>query len=75
VSLSTRRLVAIGLVLGLAVLHHDFWLWESDSLVLGFLPVGLAYHASFSLFAGLIWAVVVFLVWPEDEELESGEET
>jgi hypothetical protein len=66
--MSARRLTAVGLVLALAVLHHDFWLWDNSSLVMGFIPAGLAYHASFSVVAGLVWIVVVLLVWPEDEQ-------
>jgi hypothetical protein len=75
VSPASRRMSAAGLVVALAVLHHDFWLWENSSLVFGFVPAGLAYHAGFSLLAGVTWAVVVLLVWPSDEELDSGEET
>jgi hypothetical protein len=74
VSPTNRRMTAAGIVLALAVLHHDFWLWENASLVFGFVPAGLAYHASFSVVAGLAWAVVVFLVWPKDDDVDSGEE-
>ena len=28
-------------------LHQDSWAWDDQSLVLGFMPVGLAYHAVF----------------------------
>ena len=39
-----RKLVYVGIVL-LFVLHQDFWLWEDTTLVFGFIPIGLAYHA------------------------------
>ena len=68
------RLTAAGLVLALAVLHHDFWLWDNSSLLFGFVPVGLAYHGTFSLVAGLTWALVVYLVWPEDLPDDAGDE-
>ncbi len=50
---------------GLIVLHHDAWLWHDGSLVLGFLPAGLAYHAGFSLATAGLWALAVRYVWPE----------
>ena len=52
----------------LFVLHHDFWWWDDTSLVLGFLPIGLAYHAGFSLAAGLLWLAAVKFAWPTDLE-------
>ena len=33
----------------LAILHQDFWNWDNKNLVFGFMPVGLAYHALYSL--------------------------
>ena len=56
------------LVLALFVLHQDFWLWDSKSLVLGFMPVGLFYHAVFSVAAGLVWALATRLAWPVEIE-------
>ena len=49
----------------LVVLHHDWWFWDDGRLLFGFLPVGLAYHASVSLAAAGLWAWAVFGVWPE----------
>jgi len=60
--------VAWGLVILLALLHYDFWFWDDPTLVFGFLPIGLAYHAMFSLAAGGVWALVVFYAWPERVE-------
>ena len=67
-----RRWLAVVLVILLAIFHHDFWLWDDPSLVADFLPIGLAYHAGFSVVASLVWAVVVYLVWPTDDEGEWG---
>ena len=50
--------------IALAILHQDFWFWADRRLVLGFMPIGLAYHALFSLLAGCLWAVVVKVAWP-----------
>ncbi len=51
-------------VVVLAILHQDFWLWDDATLVFGFMPVGLAWHAGFSLAAGLLWLVVAQVAWP-----------
>lgn len=45
-------------------LHQDCWLWDADDLIAGFLPIGLAYHAAFSVAAGLVWALAVKTIWP-----------
>ena len=52
----------------LAVLHQDFWFWDDATLVFGFLPVGLAYHALYSVVAGLIWFVALHYAWPVEVE-------
>lgn len=57
-----------GTVLLLAVLHQDFWLWDDRTLVFGFLPIGLLYHACFSLAAALTWAVALKVAWPHQLE-------
>jgi hypothetical protein len=58
----------------LCVLHHDWWYWDDGTLLLGFLPVGLAYHAGVSLAAAALWAwavsdVYAFIFQAEPEEL------
>lgn len=50
----------------LAVLHQDFWWWRDATLVGGFLPVGLAWHAGFSLLCGLAFFVLGRVAWPGD---------
>jgi hypothetical protein len=46
-------------------LHQDLWFWrESRPLVFGFLPVGLAYHAAYTLAVSLVMAVLVRRAWP-----------
>lgn len=52
----------------LALLHHDAWLWNNESLVVGFLPAGLAYHAAYSLATAALWAVASRHAWPPDLE-------
>lgn len=49
----------------LFVLHHDFWAWSDRRLILGFMPVGLFYHALFSLAASGLWALANHYAWPD----------
>jgi len=55
------------------VLHQDFWNWkEAYPLVFGFLPIGLAYQAGYSLLAAAMMAVLVRVAWPNHlENVES----
>lgn len=63
-----RWLLAV-VVFILYVLHQDFWLWrEARPLVFGFLPVGLAYHAAFTLAASLLMVILVRIAWPSHLE-------
>lgn len=48
----------------LFVVHQDFWWWDSQALVFGFLPIGLAYHAFFSILSAGVWALAVKAIWP-----------
>ena len=64
-----KRLV-YGLIILLAILHQDFWWWnDAETLVFGFMPIGLAYHAGVSVAAGLLWAMAVRYCWPADVDL------
>jgi hypothetical protein len=62
-----HRVVA-ALTLVLFVLHHDAWNWGDRAVVLGFLPVGLAYHVAYSVAAAALWAFAVKFAWPEGLE-------
>lgn len=52
----------------LFVLHHDFWFWDDTTLVLGFMPIGLAYHLMFSLAAAAVWFAMIKFAWPTHVE-------
>ena len=68
-------LVWIGAVV-LFCLHQDLWFWSDRRLIFGFLPVGLAYHAGFSMAAAALWAFAVRSAWPHHlEAWASGDET
>lgn len=61
----------VGLWLLMMALRQDFWHWHDPTLVLGVLPVGLAYQAGYSLVAALVMALLVRFCWPSHlEELE-----
>ncbi len=58
------------LIILLAVAHQDFWWWnDAETMVCGFMPVGLAYHAGVSVAAGLLWALAVRYCWPQGVDL------
>ncbi len=50
----------------LIVLHHDFWFWEDSRLVMGFLPIGMAYHIGISIIAAAFWFWAIQYAWPTD---------
>ena len=54
------------LILVLLVLHQDNWFWEDRTLVFGFMPVGLFFHACISLAAGIVWFLAVRFCWPHE---------
>ncbi len=58
-------------VVALYLLHQDIWFWESARpLVFGFLPIGLFYHAVYSLaVVALMWALIRY-AWPAHLETE-----
>ena len=56
------------LVLLLVVLHQDFWWWGDKTLVLGFVPIGLAWHVGISLAAAFVWGLAVKFCWPSELE-------
>jgi hypothetical protein len=61
-------LVAICL-LAFFALHQDLWFWrEARPLVFGILPVGLAYHAGYTLAVSALMAVLVRRYWPSHLE-------
>jgi len=72
---SVGRSIIWALVCALFLLHQDSWWWSDRSLVLGFLPIGLAYHAGFSLAAGLVWALACKFAWPDEIEAWAAEES
>ena len=60
-----RLWFAVAAVAALYALHQDFWFWgDARPLVFGFLPIGLFYHAAFTIASsGALWLLVRF-AWP-----------
>lgn len=64
-----KPLLLTGLVIALYLLHQDFWNWRKvEPLAFGFIPVGLAYHAAYSVAASVLMAVLVRFAWPRHLE-------
>ena len=55
-----------GLIILLVILHQDFWFWDSDDLIFGIVPIGLAYHIGVSIAAAALWALAIKYCWPDD---------
>ena len=67
-----KRILLVLATLALYVLHQDVWFWRSARpLVFGFLPVGLFYHACFSVVVALLLWLLVSQAWPEHLEREA----
>ena len=73
--MTPRRLVVVLAIL-LGILHQDFWNWDSSTLVFGFMPIGLFYHACYSLAAVCLWILAIKIAWPShiEEWAEAGDE-
>jgi len=67
-----KRVLLVLAVVALYVLHQDVWFWRSARpLVFGFLPIGLFYHACFSVAASLLLWLLVTYAWPAHLEAEA----
>lgn len=65
------KTVVWGLVVLLVILHHDVWLWDNKTLVAGFMPITLLYHACISVGAGFTWFLATRFAWPTDLDSEA----
>ena len=67
-----KKLLLVLIVVALLILHQDFWYWRAARpLVLGFLPIGLFYHACFTVAVSLLMWLLVKTAWPAHLEAES----
>ena len=66
-----KRTLLVIVVLALYILHQDVWFWRTARpLVFGFIPIGLFYHACFSVAASLLMWLLVKYAWPAHLEQE-----
>ena len=70
-----KRALLVLAVVVLYVLHQDIWFWRTARpLVFGFVPIGLAYHAAFSVAAAAVLGLLVTFAWPAHLEDEGDRE-
>ena len=72
---STGKWIIIGLVVLLVILHQDNWNWDNNTLVFGFIPMGLFYHACISIAASATWWLATKIAWPGDAPTQEIEPT
>ena len=54
------------------VLHQDVWFWDTARpLVFGFLPIGLFYHAAYSVAVAVLMVLLIRYAWPAGLEREA----
>ena len=70
-----KRALLVLAVAVLYVLHQDIWFWRTARpLVFGFVPIGLAYHAAFSVACAIVLGLLVTYAWPSHLEDEADRE-
>lgn len=74
-----RGFLLTGAVVVFYLLHQDVWFWDTARpLAFGVLPIGLFYHACYSVGAAVLMWLLVRHAWPAEIEadveahLESG---
>ena len=66
-----KRALLVTAVVALYLLHQDFWFWRTaHPLIFGFIPIGLFYHACYSVAASMLMWLLVKNAWPS--HLEEG---
>ena len=64
-----KKLLLFLLVALVYAAHQDVWNWrEAGPMLFGFLPIGLAYHAAYSIAAAVMMGLLVKFAWPKDSE-------
>ena len=69
-----RTGILAAVVLIVYVLHQDFWFWrEARPFVFGFRPIGLFYHAAFTIASSVLLLVLARYAWPAHLERGTAE--
>ena len=67
-----KRMLLVIAVGAVYILHQDFWFWRAaHPLIFGFIPIGLFYHACFTLAGSLVMWLLVRQAWPSHLEEET----
>jgi len=54
------------------LLHQDMWFWDTARpLVFGFLPIGLFYHAAYSVAIAGLMLLLIRYAWPTQLERDT----
>ena len=70
-----KRALLLILVGALYIVHQDFWFWRTARpLVFDILPIGLFYHACYTIATALVIWLLVKYAWPSEleEQIEDG---
>lgn len=60
-----KRALLVIMFCALYAVHQDFWFWRAATpLVFGFIPVGLFYHACYTVAVALAIWLLVRHAWP-----------
>ena len=71
-----KTFLLVMLTVAVYALHQDFWNFKAyEPLVFGFVPIGLAYHAGYSVLCAVFMYILVKFAWPEHLELAESEIT
>lgn len=69
-----KRTLLVIMFGALYVLHQDFWFWRTATpLVFGFIPLGLFYHACYTLATAFALLLLVKHAWPSELEEARGD--
>lgn len=64
------KLITAIFMVALVFAHQDFWWWDQyEPLILGFLPIGLAWHMSISLLTSAVGYLAIRYFWTSTHEL------
>jgi uncharacterized oligopeptide transporter (OPT) family protein len=69
-----KKLLLLVFVIAVYVLHQDVWNFKkAEPLLFGVLPIGLAYHAAYSILCAIMMAILVKTAWPKHLEIEEAD--
>jgi hypothetical protein len=67
-----KKTLLVLATLAVYLLHQDVWFWRrARPLVLGFVPIGLFYHAAYCVLASLLLWLLVRHAWPQHLERDA----